>query len=96
MNISAGMSSPLAGLAAINAICFGIYGNALEIFEDKTAPFSQFVAGATSGFAQTVICCPMELTKLRVQVRDVTALTIVQGIGSCSPEYFRACKCDQK
>lgn len=72
------MSSPLAGLAAINAIGFGVYGNALNMFDDKTAPFSQFIAGAMSGFAQTVICCPMELTKLRVQVRMTSVVTVMR------------------
>jgi solute carrier family 25 carnitine/acylcarnitine transporter 20/29 len=82
------MTSPLAGIAAINAIGFGVYGNAISQFRDKKAISSHFyagahrcltklvrpISGALSGLCQTVIASPMELMKLRVQVQQPDGL----------------------
>lgn len=43
-----GISSPLAGLAFINAIVFGVYGNTLKsLGENGDAIRSHFIAGKT-------------------------------------------------
>ncbi|KAF5306134.1 hypothetical protein FQR65_LT07410 [Abscondita terminalis] len=63
-----GISSPLVGVAAINALVFGIYGNAQRCSSDPTSLMSHFVAGSIAGLGQTVICSPMELVKTRSQL----------------------------
>lgn len=63
-----GMSSPLAGVAAINAIIFGVYGNTQRQLNDPNSLNSHFIAGTAAGFSQSFFCSPMELAKSRVQV----------------------------
>lgn len=63
-----GMSSPLLGVAAINAIVFGVYGNTQRYCSDPNSLVSHCLAGSVAGLVQTGICSPMELIKTRVQV----------------------------
>ncbi|XP_033115923.1 mitochondrial basic amino acids transporter-like [Anneissia japonica] len=63
-----GMSSPLLGLAFINAIVFGVQGNIVRLFEKETLR-TQFIAGGTAGFLQSFVCSPMELAKTRLQLQ---------------------------
>ncbi|XP_017786860.1 PREDICTED: mitochondrial basic amino acids transporter [Nicrophorus vespilloides] len=63
-----GMSSPLAGVAGINAVIFGIYGNTQRSFADPDALTAHFLAGAAAGLFQSVLASPMELAKLKVQM----------------------------
>lgn len=41
-----GMSSPMCGLAITNAIIFGVYGNTLRLFDDRTSIVAHFCAGS--------------------------------------------------
>ncbi|KAF5292582.1 hypothetical protein FQA39_LY13915 [Lamprigera yunnana] len=63
-----GISSPLVGVAAINAIVFGVYGNAQRHSSDPNSLTTHFFAGSLAGLAQTGICSPMELAKTRAQL----------------------------
>lgn len=63
-----GLGSPLMGLTFINAIVFGVQGNAMRRLGRDT-PLNQFLAGASAGAIQCVICCPMELAKTRMQMQ---------------------------
>lgn len=65
-----GMSSPLAGVAAINAIVFGVYGNTQRNLQNPDSLNSHFIAGAAAGFFQSFFCSPMELAKSRLQVSN--------------------------
>ena len=47
-----GMSSPLGGVAAINAITFGVYGNAVRSMQDPDSIYSIAIAGSTAGLVQ--------------------------------------------
>ena len=47
-----GITSPLAGVAAINAICFGVYGNVSRRLKDPESMRSITIAGMSSGFVQ--------------------------------------------
>ena len=47
-----GITSPLAGVAAINAICFGVYGNVNRRLKDPESLKSITIAGMASGFVQ--------------------------------------------
>lgn len=61
------MTAPLVGMAFMNAIVFGVQGNLLKIFEPNLV--NSFLAGMVSGAAQSVICSPAELIKLRMQMQ---------------------------
>ncbi|XP_027015935.1 mitochondrial basic amino acids transporter isoform X1 [Tachysurus fulvidraco] len=63
-----GIGSPMMGLTFINAIVFGVQGNAMRML-GKDTPLNQFLAGAAAGAIQCVICCPMELAKTRMQLQ---------------------------
>ncbi|XP_057715619.1 mitochondrial basic amino acids transporter isoform X2 [Corythoichthys intestinalis] len=63
-----GLGSPMMGLTFINAIVFGVQGNAMRKLGRDT-PLNQFLAGASAGAIQCVICCPMELAKTRMQMQ---------------------------
>lgn len=65
-----GMSSPMAGVAAVNAIVFGVYGNVQRNRSDPDSLYSHFMAGTAAGLAQSIICSPMELVKTRLQLQD--------------------------
>lgn len=65
-----GMTSPLAGVAFINALIFGVYGNIQRRLPDPNSLQTVALAGAIAGVAQSIICCPMELVKLRMQIQD--------------------------
>ena len=54
-------------MAFINAIVFGVQHNLMKVL-DQTY-FNSFLAGGTAGAVQSVICCPIELIKLRMQAQ---------------------------
>lgn len=76
-----GMSSPVAGVAVINAIIFGIYGQTQRHIPDADSLRSHFIAGALAGIAQSPICSPMELAKTRMQLQAST--TRFSGPAQC-------------
>lgn len=63
------MSSPMAGVAVVNAVVFGVYGNVQRNLSDPESLQSYFLAGATAGLAQSVIASPMEMVKTRLQIQ---------------------------
>jgi len=63
-----GMSSPLAGVAGINAITFGAYGNILRVLPNQESIGSITLAGSGAGLVQSFIVSPMELVKTQMQV----------------------------
>ncbi|XP_055298890.1 mitochondrial basic amino acids transporter [Sitodiplosis mosellana] len=64
-----GMSSPMVGVSAINAIVFGVYGNVQRVSSNPDSYMSHFLAGSVAGFAQSIICSPMELAKTQLQLQ---------------------------
>ena len=69
-----GMATPLLGVAAINAILFGINGRLMKKFQEQAGkePLKlrySFISGAVAGSVQVFICSPMELIKLRLQLQ---------------------------
>ncbi|KAL3268148.1 hypothetical protein HHI36_007276 [Cryptolaemus montrouzieri] len=77
-----GISSPLLGVSAINAIVFGVYGRTQKKLDNRDALYSHFIAGGAAGFFQSFICSPMELAKTRLQVSksDLGLLKCTQNI----------------
>lgn len=66
------MSSPVAGVAVVNAIIFGVYGQTQRCIPDPEALHSHFIAGALAGIAQSPISSPIELAKTRMQLQKNT------------------------
>jgi len=64
-----GVTSPLGGVALVNAVVFGVYGNVQRQLGSSDNLLSHFVAGGAAGFLQSFICSPMELAKTRLQVQ---------------------------
>lgn len=63
------MSSPVAGVAVVNAIIFGVYGETQRRTTDPASLSSHFIAGSLAGIAQSPICSPIELAKTRMQLQ---------------------------
>ncbi|CAL1284411.1 unnamed protein product [Larinioides sclopetarius] len=69
-----GMSSPMCGLAAVNAIVFGVYGNIMKSVKSENSSLqNQFLAGSAAGIVQSFVTSPMELAKTRMQLQGQDA-----------------------
>ncbi|XP_056646956.1 mitochondrial basic amino acids transporter [Diorhabda sublineata] len=68
-----GVTSPVAGLAALNAIVFGVYGNVQKNMVNPDSLLSHAIAGASAGLLTSFITSPMELVKSRMQVAGTQA-----------------------
>jgi solute carrier family 25 (mitochondrial carnitine/acylcarnitine transporter), member 20/29 len=68
-----GMSSPLAGMACLNAVLFCTYAQTSRLFageERRSLTLAeQTMSGGIAGFAQCIIVSPTELVKARLQVQ---------------------------
>lgn len=85
-----GMSSPMLGTSAINAIVFGVYGNVQRHSSNPDSYSSHFMAGALAGFTQSMICSPMELAKTRLQLQmDKIGCTKFKGPTQCLTYIYR-------
>ena len=71
-----GMSFPIASIAVVNSVLFGVYSNALLALtatshqERRAQPPSYthvFIAGCTGGFLQAYCLAPFDLIKVRLQ-----------------------------
>lgn len=79
-----GMSSPMLGISAVNAIVFGVYGNVQRMSSNPDSYKSHFLAGSIAGCAQSLISSPMELAKTRLQVQmDMIGATKFKGPSQC-------------
>jgi solute carrier family 25 carnitine/acylcarnitine transporter 20/29 len=68
-----GMSSPMAGVMAVNALLFGAYGGLLElqgVSSGNASLTNIFIAGSGSGFINSFISSPIELIKIKLQQKD--------------------------
>lgn len=65
-----GVTSPMSGVALVNAIIFGVYGNVQRYSSAPDSIKSHFIAGSVAGLAQTTVCSPMELTKTCLQLQN--------------------------
>ncbi|KAK2708020.1 mitochondrial basic amino acids transporter-like [Artemia franciscana] len=86
-----GMTSPMAGVAGINAMIFGVYGNVNKRLSDPESIKSIATAGICAGLAQTVITSPMELVKTRLQVQSqIPGAQISEGPVDCLKKIWRS------
>ena len=69
-----GVTYPLLGQAAINAVLFGVESMTYTRLQNGDSSLSignSVVAGLCAGTVQTVIVCPMELVKIRMQNQSI-------------------------
>lgn len=83
-----GMSSPMAGVAVVNAIVFGVYGQIQRNLSDPDRLSTHFLAGASAGLAQSPVCSPLELAKTRLQLQG-TEGTRFSGPMQCLRHVYR-------
>lgn len=65
-----GMTSPIAGVAMVNAIVFGVYGYTQRHLSEPDRLSAHFLAGVSAGLAQTPVSSPIELAKTRLQLQS--------------------------
>jgi len=82
-----GMTSPLLGVAGINAVTFGVNAQVLKQLPQPDSISSITIAGASAGLIQTSIVSPMELVKTQMQVGinrsdplDISPKTILRSV----------------
>ncbi|XP_032515416.2 mitochondrial basic amino acids transporter-like [Danaus plexippus] len=63
-----GVGAPLGGIAVINSLVFGVYGNTRRSLPYPDSLLSHGVAGGIAGFIQSFACAPVELVKTRQQL----------------------------
>uniref|UniRef100_A0A2I3MFG3 Solute carrier family 25 member 45 n=1 Tax=Papio anubis TaxID=9555 RepID=A0A2I3MFG3_PAPAN len=87
-----GMSFPIASIAVVNSVLFGVYSNTLLLLtatshqERRAQPPSYthiFLAGCTGGFLQAYCLAPFDLIKVRLQNQTEP----VAQPGSPPPQY---------
>ncbi|XP_055386474.1 mitochondrial basic amino acids transporter [Condylostylus longicornis] len=84
-----GITSPLSGVALVNAIVFGVYGNVQRNSNNPESLKSHFIAGSLAGLIQSLVCSPMELAKTRIQLQaDVAGAIKHKGPLQCL-KYIR-------
>ena len=70
-----GVTYPLLGQAAINAVLFGVesmtYTRLQKDSDNTLSVRNSIIAGLCAGTVQTVIVCPMELVKIRMQNQSI-------------------------
>lgn len=75
-----GLTSPLVGNAPMNGLVFGGYGYTSRFLDDNLAPLPDgelsytriSLSAAAAGSVQTVVACPTELVKCKLQVQSTT------------------------
>uniref|UniRef100_A0A336LHN7 CSON014443 protein n=1 Tax=Culicoides sonorensis TaxID=179676 RepID=A0A336LHN7_CULSO len=85
-----GLASPIGGVAFMNAIVFGVYGNVQKHYSNPESLQAHFLAGSAAGMAQSVICSPMELIKTRLQLQDsIKGLEKAKGPLDCMKQIWK-------
>lgn len=79
-----GMSSPMAGVAAVNGIVFGVHGSIIKRVSDPDSLRTHFLSGAAAGLCQGFVTSPMELLKTRMQVQTEVCKTGVQSLSTAA------------
>ncbi|VDK83129.1 unnamed protein product [Litomosoides sigmodontis] len=84
-----GMSSPMMSFAAIHAVAFGIYGNAIKLFDNYHNLLGPFTAGNLAGIAQCSICIPSELIKIKLQLQKEKKQRLYTSSYDCAQKMIK-------
>ncbi|XP_064484642.1 mitochondrial basic amino acids transporter-like [Ornithodoros turicata] len=86
-----GLTSPMAGVAFINAVVFGVYGNVQRQLGTPDSVAVHFASGIAAGTVQSLIGSPIELAKTRLQVQGLASKSsIYSGPVDCLRQIHRA------
>jgi len=88
-----GMASPMASVAVINAMIFGVYGNVQRRMDNPNSFQSHAIAGSVAGAVQSIACSPMELVKTRIQIQEQmcpSGTQLYKGPVDCVRQIWRA------
>lgn len=88
-----GLSSPLGGVALVNAVVFGVYGNVQKLSAAPDSLRTHCFSGTLAGLTQSLITSPMELTKTRMQMQSAVPPS---GSTAASPLYRGAVDCARR
>ncbi|KAG2175653.1 hypothetical protein INT43_001300 [Umbelopsis isabellina] len=102
-----GMTSPAAGVAAINALVFGAYGYFIEFQQrhsilpskhDATQPSlsNVFIAGMAAGTVTSFVTGPMELVKIQLQNQTHITTNINRASPAAIPKFTGPIDCLMK
>lgn len=83
-----GMSSPMGGVAFVNAIAFGVHANVQRHTYDPQSLSSHCLAGSIAGLVQSLVCSPMELVKTRLQLQTDMKTARHKGPISCLAHIY--------
>eukprot|EP00698_Gefionella_okellyi_P007425 TRINITY_DN1810_c0_g1_i2.p1 TRINITY_DN1810_c0_g1~~TRINITY_DN1810_c0_g1_i2.p1 ORF type:complete len:316 (+),score=43.58 TRINITY_DN1810_c0_g1_i2:76-948(+) len=86
-----GVQSPLVGVAALNAIVFASYGQSCKFLKEtpneRLAMTKIAIAAAVAGVAVSVVECPVDLVKAKMQVQSATAAgTKYKSVPDCAKQ----------
>ncbi|GAB5369850.1 hypothetical protein AAMO2058_001441900 [Amorphochlora amoebiformis] len=99
-----GMTSPLVGNAPMQAIVFGMNGNANRIMDkyipslrqkERDLPGSKpnflrlYLAGTWAGIGQLSVCVPVELIKCKLQVQQDQKVKTFKGPWDCVRQIYQ-------
>ncbi|KAK4315013.1 hypothetical protein Pmani_013737 [Petrolisthes manimaculis] len=79
-----GMSSPMAGVAFVNAIIFGVHGNMSKHMKEPDSIKSQVLCGSAAGLCQSIVASPMELVKTRLQLQTESCGTAMKSLSTAA------------
>ena len=65
-----GISSPLYTVPLVNAVVFGAYAHANYMLGGENSFYQGILAGSYAGLVNTVVVCPVELVKCKMQVQS--------------------------
>lgn len=83
-----GMSSPMAGVALVNAVVFGVYGYSQKRLGDDI--WAHGASGALAGAVQSIISSPIELAKTRLQIQGESGgRALYKGPVDCLRQLLR-------
>ncbi|RKP39232.1 mitochondrial carrier domain-containing protein [Dimargaris cristalligena] len=84
-----GLFKGMAGVAAVNAVIFSVYETSLTLQTQATGTDPTlgqvFAAGLVTGVVSSIITCPMELAKIRLQNQIPADQGIMAGKGATAP-----------
>ncbi|EFJ22553.1 hypothetical protein SELMODRAFT_443165 [Selaginella moellendorffii] len=83
-----GMGAPLATVAVFNAVLFASRGQMESIFRERPGQIltvqQQMLCGAGAGVAVSLVACPTELVKCRLQAQSALAASGAAGVATVS------------
>mmetsp|Transcript_46829 Transcript_46829/g.69643 ORF Transcript_46829/g.69643 Transcript_46829/m.69643 type:complete len:314 (-) Transcript_46829:1333-2274(-) len=97
-----GMAAPLSTAAVVNALIFSAYGTSSRVWDKIVGPTpvgyehdpwqKAFVCGSFAGFVQSMVICPMEHLKCRLQVQHGkgSADNLFKGPTDAAKSIFRS------